>query len=238
MSENYEFGWTESILTNRELLPECQAIFGKFNRAWLSGKIEGDFEYCQHKDGRNVYKLRIGCLRKSGVKDIIPVIVPEELISINLLKEEVNRKFVEVGGEIQTHNSVGTDGKRHLNIYLFAKYINICENEKELKERVNLNLICLEGYICVNPIFRETPFGRKISDVIIAVTRFDQNDYIPVIAWGYNAYELSEYKIGDRVSIYGRIQSRQYSKKNPENPEKVEIKEAYEVSITNMQLLK
>ena len=238
MSEIYELGWTENIIAKRELLPECQGVFGKLSKAWVSGKVEGNFEYSQHVCGRNYYEIKVGCLRQSGTKDVIPVIVPEELISANIVKEEVNGKFVEVGGELRSHDSRGTDGKRHLKVYLFAKYINICDDVKNLKEGVDLNLVYLEGHICVKPIFRETPLGRKITDFIIKITEINHKDYIPAIAWGAQACEASYYKVANKVSVYGRIQSRQYFKRNPENPEQVEIKEAYEVSIMNLKLLK
>ena len=238
MSENYELGWTENIIAKREKLPESQGVFGKLSKAWVSGKIEGKFEYSQHVCGRKFYKIRIGCLRKSGTKDVIPVIVPEELISTNILREEVNGKFVEVGGELRSHDSRGTDGKRHLKVYLFAKYINICEDVRELKEGVDLNLIYLEGHIFVKPIFRKTPFVRMITDFIIKITESNHKDYIPAIAWGAHACEASRYKVANKVSLYGRIQSRQYIKQNPVNPEQVEIKETYEVSIMNLKLLK
>lgn len=237
MSENYELRWTENIIAKREKLPESQGIFGVFNKVWLSGKIEEDFKYSHNKCGRNFYKIRIECLRKSGTKDIIPVIIPEELISANILKEESRGKYVEVSGELRSNDSRGTDGKRHLHIYVFAKFINVCEREEDLKEAVDLNLIYLDGHLCRQPAFRETFFNKEITDLIISVRRDTKKNYIPCVAWGKLAHRVNAHEIGDRIAFYGRIQSRQYFKRFSEDSEEGEIKEVYEVSIMNMQVL-
>ena len=236
MSENYELGWTENVIAKRENMPESQGVFFKSNKAWISGKAEGDFDYSHTKCGRNFYEIRIECLRASGIKDVIPVIVPEDIISESVLRQETEGKFVEVGGEFRTNDSRGKDGKRHLNVYFFAKFINVCEKEEDLNEAVNLNLIYLDGYICKKPTFRKTPFGREISDLVISVRGGIQKDYIPCVAWSKNARLLSLCEVGDRITFYGRMQSRQYFKRFRKDPEKVEMKEVYEVSIMNIEI--
>ena len=113
---------------------------------------------------------------------------------------------------------------------IFAREINLLEKETGQ----NPNQIFLNGYICKTPIYRKTPFGREISDILIAVNRaYNKSDYIPCIAWGRNARYLSNLQIGENIKIWGRMQSRKYQKKNGEN---IEERVAYEVSISKIEV--
>ena len=105
---------------------------------------------------------------------------------------------------------------------------------EELQEKSNQ--IFLDGYICKNPVYRKTPLGREIADLLIAVNRsYGKSDYIPCICWGRNARFASGFEIGAHVEIYGRIQSREYIKKIGE--EETEKRMAYEVSVSKIDVL-
>ena len=120
--------------------------------------------------------------------------------------------------------------KNKLILTIFAREINLLEKETGQ----NPNQIFLNGYICKTPIYRKTPFGREISDILIAVNRaYNKSDYIPCIAWGRNARYLSNLQIGENIKIWGRMQSRKYQKKNGEN---IEERVAYEVSISKIEV--
>lgn len=145
-------------------------------------------------------------------------------------------KWVEVAGQFRSYNTAGEDGRKHLDLFLFVTAIRIYEDKEELEETTNANLIYLDGYLCKPPVFRQTPLGRQITDLLIAVNRpYGKSDYIPCIAWGRVAQWASEFEIGNRVRLYGRVQSREYFKRNLPGSEAGVYKEAYEISVIRMQ---
>ena len=127
----------------------------------------------------------------------------------------------------------GEDGKRHLQLFLFATGINIYdENQETIESLVEANMLFLDGYICREPVYRTTPLGREITDLLIAINRpYGKSDYIPCIAWGRTAQWASRLEVGNRVQLYGRIQSREYKKQG-------EVRVAYEISILRMKEVK
>ena len=135
-------------------------------------------------------------------------------------------KEIGIFGQFRSYNKLG-DGKSKLMLTVFAKELI---DPSEVSE---INQICLTGYICKEPIYRTTPFGREICDCLIAVNRaYNKSDYIPCIAWGRNARYVKNLDIGAKVTLTGRIQSREYQKKHDEN--NIETKTAYEVSISSI----
>ncbi|MDF2524374.1 MAG: single-stranded DNA-binding protein, partial [Clostridiales bacterium] len=156
------------------------------------------------------------------------VTVSERLIARQKL--EIG-KVIEVEGQFRSYNSYNNEGNR-LVLTVFAREINFLEDEKKIK---NPNQIYLNGFICKRPIYRTTPFGREITDILLAVNRpYNKSDYIPCIAWGRNARFSDNLAIGDNIKVWGRIQSRTYQKKL-ENGE-VLTKVAYEISISKMEM--
>ena len=121
--------------------------------------------------------------------------------------------------------------KNRLVLSVFARELEFIEEESdELKS----NQIYLDGYICKEPIYRKTPLGREIADLLIAVNRsYGKSDYIPCICWGRNARFASGFEVGSHVEIWGRIQSREYVKKINENETEKRI--AYEVSVSKIE---
>jgi single-stranded DNA-binding protein len=101
----------------------------------------------------------------------------------------------------------------------------------------NPNQIFLNGFVCRKPQYRTTPFGREISDILLAVNRaYNKSDYIPCIAWGRNARYASTFEVGDNIKIWGRVQSRVYQKKLSDD--QVEERVAYEISVSKMEVVK
>lgn len=204
---------------------------GVFNQIRISGVIEEEFEYSHHTQWMRYYKNRVIVKRWSGTEDYVPIIVSEMLIA-NISEASLKGRYVEVEGQFRSFNKLGEDDRKHLELFLFATAFTIRENEEELDE----NLIYLDGYICMPPIFRVTPLGRKITDLMVIVYRkYDRYDNIPCIAWGGVAQYASELKIADRIELYGRVQSRRYFKKSSPGSDEGEYKTAYEISITRMK---
>ncbi len=177
--------------------------------------------------GEKFYNIDLIVPRLSDVSDVLPVTVSERLIlGINVEKDS---KIV-VEGQLRSYNKY-VDGSNKLILTIFARNVTI--SEENIK---NPNQIFLDGYICKRPIYRTTPFGREITDMLIAVNRpYNKSDYIPSIAWGRNARYSEKLKIGDRIRVWGRIQSREYQKKISE--EEVITRIAYEISISKMEIV-
>ncbi len=173
----------------------------------------------------NFYKFKIAVKRLSEISDYIDVTVPERLLENISLSEgdEICLK-----GQFRSYNNYSNIGNR-LILTLFAQEISETKSFDE-----SPNSLYLNGYICKPPVFRRTPFGREITDIILAVNRpFGKSDYLPCIAWGRNAKFAQNLQVGDHVEIFGRIQSREYQKKISDT--EFVTKTAYEVSVTKIQ---
>ena len=193
------------------------------NEARLIGIISDNLEYSHEVHSENFYKMKVSSERISENKDEITVTVSERLIAD--LDLDIGTK-VEIKGQFRSYNNYSGEGSR-LILTLFAREIKYtdadCDNE-----------IYLNGYICKPAIFRTTPFGREIADILLAVNRaYGKSDYIPCIAWGRNASFSETLPIGTNIKIWGRMQSRKYQKKIDE--ENVVEKTAYEVSISRLE---
>ena len=158
----------------------------------------------------------------------------ERLLSINDLT--IDSKIT-VEGQFRSYNSYENERNR-LVLTVFAKDIKFAENQEneiEVTKELVSNEVILNGYICKKPIYRQTPFGREISDLLLAVNRaYNKSDYIPCIAWGRNARFCQNMEIGAEVKITGRVQSRSYEKKHEDGT--TETRVAYEVSIASMEI--
>lgn len=200
------------------------------NKVVITGVIEKDFELSHEVLSEKFYRTKVKVKRKSGVYDHIPVIVSNLLLDGKIIKTPVIGKWVEIAGGFRSCNQMGEDGQRHLLLYVFPKEIRICEKEEELQYPKNVNLFYCEGFLCKEPIYRVTTFGRQIVDLNIAINRMDwKSDYIPCIMWGRLArWTRDNLTTSNNIMIVGRIQSREYHKKNKNGVEK---KTAYEVSI-------
>jgi primosomal replication protein N len=198
------------------------------NAVYVVGKYYGGFEFSHKVYGEGFYTFKLIVPRLSDYSDILPVTVSERLIyGVGL---ESCKQNIKIEGQLRSYNKF-VDGSNRLILTIFARELSILEDEEEVK---NPNQIALDGYICKNPLYRTTPFGREITDILVAVNRpYGKSDYIPCIAWGRNARFSEKLKVGDRIKIWGRIQSREYQKRQFSG--EVINKTAYEVSITKME---
>lgn len=197
------------------------------NIVTISGKIVSKTEFSHEVYGEGFYYFLLQVPRLSDSYDLIPVTVSERLIDRSQLEEGL---YIQVEGQFRSYNSQNNDGNR-LILTVFAREIVFLEDEKKIK---NPNQIYLNGYICKRPIYRTTPFGREITDILLAVNRpYNKSDYIPCIAWGRNARYSESFVVGENIKVWGRIQSREYQKKM-ENGEVIN-KTAFEVSISKLE---
>ena len=205
------------------------------NHIILVGKVTSEKRFSHEIYGEKFYIFDLSVPRLSGNADIIPITISERL----MVNEElpVNTKIT-VEGQFRSYNSY-TEGKNKLILTVFAKNVTLLEdqeNEVEARKDFISNEVTLIGYICKKPVYRQTPFGREIADILLAVNRaYSKSDYIPCIAWGRTARFCENMEVGTEVKIVGRVQSRQYEKKYEDG--RIENKVAYEVSIGSLEVV-
>lgn len=206
--------------------------YSENNYLTLVGKITSEKVFSHEIYGESFYIFNLEVPRLSGTADCIPITISERLISNFELS--IGRK-VEIEGQFRSYNTYENQRSR-LVLTVFAKDIKeYAEPEEQDGEKVS-NEVVLNGYICKKPIYRKTPFGREISDILLAVNRaYNKSDYIPCIAWGRNARFCENMEIGTEVRIVGRVQSRMYEKKHEDGT--VEARVAYEVSVGSLELV-
>lgn len=204
------------------------------NKVTLTGEIVSNFEFSHECYGEGFYTAMLSSERTSGQKDIIPIMVSERLVDV---KVEWEGRFVEVSGQFHSYNK--NEGERnHLILSVFAREFEEMEFEHEEPGRGNdENHIFIDGFICKPPVYRKTPLGREIADILLAVNRpYRKSDYIPCIAWGRDAVYASSLEVGTRLRIEGRIQSREYQKRISDDEYETRI--AYEVSVSKLEVVK
>ena len=209
------------------------------NYLTLVGKVTGEKKFSHEIYGERFYIFNLEIPRLSGIADIIPITISERLINEDTLTE--GQKLL-VKGQFRSYNSYESE-KNRLILTVFAKDIKVIseeeQNEEEnemVKKDVVTNEVVLIGYICKKPIYRQTPFGREIADILLAVNRaYNKSDYIPCIAWGRNARFCQNLEVGAQIKLVGRVQSRTYEKKYEDG--RVETRVAYEVSIGSLEVI-
>ena len=196
----------------------------------IGGRITSEFTFSHEIYGEGFYRFDVEVDRLSGAGDILPVTVSERIVDRETM---VMGQAVRINGQIRSYNSyVEADKRNKLVLTIFARDIELMANVAD----DNPNDVYLDGYLCKPAIYRTTPFGREISDLLVAVNRsYNKSDYIPCIAWGRNARYAGKLTVGDRVRLWGRMQSRQYQKRF-ESGEVLE-KTAYEVSVSKLELV-
>ena len=194
------------------------------NNVRVTGRIDG-FAYDHTAYGEKFYASHVHIRRLSETVDDIPVIASEYLVK----KDDFDGKYVEIDGEFRSMN-VHTGERSRLVLQLFVKNIRIVKTKESADDE---NEIVLDGFLVKNPIYRVTPNGRQIADLMIAVNRpLGRSDYIPCICWGKSAKWAENLEVGTEIFVQGRIQSREYIKRLSEDES--EIRTAYEVSIERM----
>ena len=198
--------------------------FENNNQVILKGKIKQLPKYSHTVMGEGFFEMFIEVKRLSDEVDTLPVTISERLITNFNLGDEIG-----IVGQFRSYNKID-DGRSKLMLTIFVKEL------VEPSDISEINQIYLVGYICKEPIYRTTPFGREICDMLLAVNRsYNKSDYLPCIAWGRNARFVKDFSVGDTVSVSGRIQSREYQKKIGEE---VVIKVAYEISLNKIELVR
>lgn len=199
------------------------------NKVTIAGKIVSDFEFNHETYGEKFYTFGVVVVRTSGYEDVISVMISERLIDT---QKSYIGQYIQIEGDFRSYNR-HEDGKNHLILnafvvdYSFLDAIVIGEG---------CNRITLDGYVCKEPVYRKTPLGREIADLLIAVNRsYGKSDYIPCICWGRNARFASTFEVGKHVQVCGRIQSRTYIKRLSETES--EERTAYEVSASRIEVM-
>ncbi len=204
----------ENILTNNEVL--------------LEGRVSEGTSFSHEIYGESFYKFMIKIPRLSDTCDEITVTVSERLLDGVSLEED---SFVRITGQFRSYNNYTESGNK-LVLTVFARAIENCDETSDSPNQIYLN-----GYLCKEPVYRTTPFGREIADMLLAVNRqYGKSDYIPCITWGRNSKFANNLEVGTNLKIWGRIQSRIYKKKIDE--ENYIEKTAYEVSVSKMEVVK
>lgn len=199
----------------------------KNNKVTIMGEIVSGFTFSHEIFGEGFYMMGVRCQRLSENFDTIPVMVSERLMDVG---KDYSGQLVSVSGQFRSYNR-HEEQKNRLILSVFARDIEFLE---EVPDGSESNQIFLDGYICKEPVYRKTPLGREIADVLLAANRpYGKSDYLPCICWGRNARYASSFKVGDRCAIWGRIQSRNYVKKIDE--ENTETRTAYEVSVSRIE---
>lgn len=201
--------------------------FNLSNLVKIGGIVISDLEFSHEIYDEKFYKFYVEVERLSDLTDSLPIILSERVFDVTTIEKGVP---VIIEGQFRSYNELG-DAKSKLVLSIFAKDFRISSKEEVSK----LNEITLEGFICKKPIYRKTPLGREISDLLLAVNRsYKKSDYIPCILWGRNAKYSEMLEIGTKVKLSGRIQARVYEKKQPDGTIIKHV--AYEVSVSKFAL--
>ena len=199
------------------------------NQVSIIGEIVSDFQYSHEVYGEGFYMVQVSVSRLSSFVDNIPVMVSERLIDVT---QSCIGQYVYVSGQFRSFNR-HEERKNRLVLSVFARELELCEPQEADSAS---NQIYLDGYICKETVYRKTPLGREIADLLVAVNRsYGKSDYIPCICWGRNARFAAGFEVGSHVQIWGRIQSREYVKKVSDT--QAEKRTAYEVSVSKIEFL-
>lgn len=197
------------------------------NKVSVIGEVVSEFTFSHEVFGEGFYLVSLAVSRLSDQVDVIPLMISERLLDV---KQDYRGQTVEAIGQFRSYNC--HEGvKNRLVLSVFVRELNFLE---EFTDCTKTNQIYLDGYICKEAIYRKTPLGREIADLLLAVNRpYGKSDYIPCIAWGRNARYASGFAVGSRVRVWGRVQSREYTKKLSET--QCEKRVAYEVSVSKLE---
>ena len=197
------------------------------NQVSIMGKIASSFTFSHQVFGEGFYLVDILVKRLSDSEDRIPLMVSERLVDVT---QDYEGEYIMVQGQFRSYNR-HEEKKNRLVLSVFVRELSFVE---EADDSIKTNQIFLDGYICKPPVYRKTPLGREIADLLLAVNRpYGKSDYIPCICWGRNARYASAFEVGGHVLLWGGIQSREYIKKLGEN--ETEKRTAYEVSVSKLE---
>ena len=197
------------------------------NQVTIMGKVATEFSFSHEVFGEGFYMVEVEVKRLSNSEDRIPLMISERLIDVT---QDYTGEYIMVHGQFRSYNR-HEEQKNRLVLSVFVREISFMEEEPD---GTKTNSIWLDGYICKEPIYRKTPLGREIADLLLAVNRpYGKSDYIPCICWGRNARYASGFEVGEQVQLLGRIQSREYVKRISDT--ETEKRVAYEVSVSKLE---
>ena len=197
------------------------------NQVSIMGEIASEFVFSHEVFGEGFYMVDILVKRLSNSSDRIPVMISERLVDVT---QDYQGEYIQILGQFRSYNR-HEEKKNRLVLSVFVREISFVEEESD---KMKTNQIFLDGYICKMPVYRKTPLGREIADMLVAVNRpYGKSDYIPCICWGRNARFSSTFEVGGHVQVWGRIQSRDYMKKL--DGDITEKRTAYEVSVSKLE---
>ena len=197
------------------------------NQVTIMGKVATEFSFSHEVFGEGFYMVEVEVKRLSNSEDRIPLMISERLIDVT---QDYTGEYIMVHGQFRSYNR-HEEQKNRLVLSVFVREISFMEEEPD---GTKTNSIWLDGYICKEPIYRKTPLGREIADLLLAVSRpYGKSDYIPCICWGRNARYASGFEVGEHVQLLGRIQSREYVKRISDT--ETEKRVAYEVSVSKLE---
>ncbi len=197
------------------------------NKVTVIGEIVSEFTFSHEVYGEGFYMTDLSVNRLSDQTDIIPLMVSERLVDVH---QSYLGQTIAVSGQFRSYNR--HEGNR--NRLLLSVFVRELEFMEKFDDYTKTNQIFLDGYICKQPVYRKTPLGREIADLLVAVNRpYGKSDYIPCIAWGRNARFAAGFEVGGRVRVWGRVQSREYTKKL--NEVDCEKRVAYEISVGKLE---
>ena len=197
------------------------------NQVTIMGKVATEFSFSHEVFGEGFYMVEVEVKRLSNSEDRIPLMISERLIDVT---QDYTGEYIMVHGQFRSYNR-HEEQKNRLVLSVFVREISFMEEEPD---GTKTNSIWLDGYICKEPIYRKTPLGREIADLLLAVNRpYGKSDYIPCICWGRNARYASGFEVGEHVQLLGRIQSREYVKRISDT--ETEKRDAYEVSVSKLE---
>ena len=199
------------------------------NQVTIMGQVDSEFEFSHEVFGEGFYIVEVLVKRLSNSDDRIPLMISERLIDVT---QDYRGEYIVAHGQFRSYNR-HEEQKNRLVLSVFVREVEFVEEEPE---GAKTNSILLDGYICKEPVYRKTPLGREIADLLLAVNRpYGKSDYIPCICWGRNARFASGFEVGEHVQVLGRIHSREYIKKLSETETQKRI--AYEVSVSKLECL-
>ena len=197
------------------------------NQVTIIGEVASEFTFSHEVFGEGFYMVDVLVKRLSNSDDRIPLMISERLIDVS---QDYTGEYIMATGQFRSYNQ-HEEKKNRLVLSVFVREVSFVEEELD---GAKTNSILLDGYICKRPIYRKTPLGREIADLLLAVNRpYGKSDYIPCICWGRNARFASGFEVGEHVQVLGRIQSREYVKKLSETETEKRI--AYEVSVSKLE---
>ena len=197
------------------------------NQVTIMGKVATEFSFSHEVFGEGFYMVEVEVKRLSNSEDRIPLMISERLIDVT---QDYTGEYIMVHGQFRSYNR-HEEQKNRLVLSVFVREMSFMEEEPD---GTKTNSIWLDGYICKEPIYRKTPLGREIADLLLAVNRpYGKSDYIPCICWGRNARYASGFEVGEHVQLLGRIQSREYVKRISDT--ETEKRVAYEVSVSKLE---